>query len=87
MWVKVSSLGEAQLLAGRLEKAETLTERALAHAHERQEGGNQAYALRLLGGIAAQCDSSKVEQAEACYQQAMAKELGNTFALTVDIIH
>ena len=49
-------LGEAQLLAGRLEEAHTLAERALALARAHQERGNQAYALRLLGDIAAQRD-------------------------------
>ena len=47
------SLGEAQLLAGRLEEAHALAERALALAREHQERGHQAYALRLLGDIAA----------------------------------
>ena len=47
------SLGEAQVLAGRLEEAHALAERALALAREHQERGNQAYALRLLGDIAA----------------------------------
>ena len=46
-------LGEAQVLAGRLEEAHALAERALALAREHQERGNQAYALRLLGDIAA----------------------------------
>ena len=46
-------LGEAQMLAGRLEEAHTLAERALALAREHQERGHQAYALRLLGDIAA----------------------------------
>ncbi len=47
------SLGEAQMLAGSLEEAHALTEGVLAHARERQERGYQAYALRLLGDIAA----------------------------------
>ena len=46
-------LGEAQLLAGRLEEAHALAERALALAREHQERGHEAYALRLLGDIAA----------------------------------
>ena len=46
-------LGEAQMLAGRLKEAHALTERALALAREHQERGHQAYALRLLGDIAA----------------------------------
>jgi tetratricopeptide (TPR) repeat protein len=59
------SLGEAQVVAGRLEEAHALAERALAHAHERQERGHQAYALRLLGEIAARRDPPEVEEAEA----------------------
>ena len=72
------SLGEAQMLAGRLEEARTLAERILAFACERQERGHQAYALRLFGEIAARRGPSEVEQAEAHYQQALAlaEELG-----------
>ena len=72
------SLGEAQLLAGRLEEAHALAERALALAREHQERGHQAYALRLLGDIAAQREPPEVEQAEAYYRQALAlaDELG-----------
>jgi tetratricopeptide (TPR) repeat protein len=72
------SLGEAQLLAGRLEEAHALAERALAHAREHQERGNQAYALRLLGDIAARREPSERDQAEAHYRQALvlAEELG-----------
>jgi tetratricopeptide (TPR) repeat protein len=72
------SLGEAQMLAGCLEEAHTLAERALAHACEYQERGNQAYALRLLGDIAARREPLEHEQAEAYYCQALtlADELG-----------
>jgi tetratricopeptide (TPR) repeat protein len=72
------SLGEAQVLAGGLEEAHTLAERALAHARAHQERGHQAYALRLLGDIAARCESPEHEQAEAHYHQALAlaEELG-----------
>jgi tetratricopeptide (TPR) repeat protein len=66
------SLGEAQLLAGCLEEAYVLAEDALALAREHQEHGNQAYALRLLGDIAARCEPPEVEQAEAHYRQALA---------------
>ena len=48
------SLGEAQLLAGRLEEAHALAERALTLTRAHQERGHEAYALRLLGDIAAQ---------------------------------
>ena len=72
------SLGEAQVLAGRLEEAHALTEGVLAHARERQERGYQAYALRLLGEIAAQREPPERDQAEAHYRQALAlaEELG-----------
>jgi tetratricopeptide (TPR) repeat protein len=71
-------LGEAHLLAGRLEEAHTLAERTLALARTRQERTNQAYALRLLGEIAARRDPPEVEKAEDAYRQALAlaEELG-----------
>ena len=64
--------------AGRLEEAHTLAERALALACERQERGHQAYALRLLGAIAARRNPPQVEETEAHYRQALAlaEELG-----------
>ena len=70
--------GEAQLLAGRLEEAHALAARALALAREHHEGGDQAYALRLLGEIAAQRNPPEVESADDYYRQAMAlaEELG-----------
>jgi tetratricopeptide (TPR) repeat protein len=72
------SLGEAHMLAGRLEEAHALAERALAHARAHQERGNEAYALRLLGDIAARREPPEHGQAEAHYQQALAlaDELG-----------
>ena len=72
------SLVEAQMLAGRLEEAHTLAERTLALARAQKERGNQAYALRLLGDIAARRDPPETEPAEAAYHQALAlaEELG-----------
>jgi len=72
------SLGEAHMLASRLEEAHTLAERALALAREHQERGHEAYALHLLGDIAARCDPPEIEPAEAHYRQALAlaDELG-----------
>jgi len=71
-------LGEAWRLAGRLEEAHALAELALTHAREHQERGHQAYALRLLGEIAAHSVPPEVEQAETFYRQALtlADELG-----------
>ena len=72
------SLGEAQMLAGHLEEAHALAERALALAREHQERGHQAYALRFLGDIAARHEPPEPEPAEAYYHQAqaLADELG-----------
>ena len=72
------ALGEARMLAGRLAEAHALAARALVFASEHQERGHQAYALRLLGEIAAYRDPPEVEQAEAFYHQALAlaDELG-----------
>jgi tetratricopeptide (TPR) repeat protein len=65
------ALSEAQLLAGRQEDAHALAARTLALAHSHQERGHQAYALRLLGEIAAQLEPPEREQAEAHYRQAL----------------
>jgi predicted ATPase/class 3 adenylate cyclase len=72
------SLGEAQMLAGRLEEAQTMAKRALALACEHQEHGNQAYALRLLGEIAARHNPLNARGAERHYRKALvlAEELG-----------
>jgi tetratricopeptide (TPR) repeat protein len=72
------SLGEGQALAGHMEEAHTLAEQALTLAHELQERGNQAYALRLLGDIAARHEPLESDQAEDDYRQAiaLADELG-----------
>jgi class 3 adenylate cyclase/tetratricopeptide (TPR) repeat protein len=65
-------LGEAQLLTGRLEEAQALADQALALAREHGERGHQAYALRLLGDIAARREPPEPDQAEAHYRQALA---------------
>jgi tetratricopeptide (TPR) repeat protein len=72
------SLGEAYLLAGRLEEVQALAEGALVLAHAHQERGHEAYALHLLGAIAAHHDPPESEPAEAHYRQALAlaEELG-----------
>jgi class 3 adenylate cyclase/tetratricopeptide (TPR) repeat protein len=72
------SLGNAQMLAGRLEEAHALAEQALTLACEHQERGNQAYALHLLGDIAARRELPEHEQVAAYYRQALAlaNELG-----------
>jgi tetratricopeptide (TPR) repeat protein len=65
-------LGEAYLLVGRVEEAHRLAERLLALSRDRKERGNQAWALWLLGEIAAQRQSPDAAQAETHYRQALA---------------
>jgi tetratricopeptide (TPR) repeat protein len=69
---------EASLLAGRMDEALTLAERALKVCREHKERGHEAWALRLLGDIAAQRHPPVVEPAADYYRQAMvlADELG-----------
>jgi tetratricopeptide (TPR) repeat protein len=71
-------LGEVQMLAGRLEEAHALAERALALARAHQERGHEAYALRLLSEIAARREPPESDQAGDYYRQALAlaEELG-----------
>jgi class 3 adenylate cyclase/tetratricopeptide (TPR) repeat protein len=66
------SLGEAQLLAGHLEEAQALAEQALTLTRTHQERGHQAYALRLLGEIAARREPPEVALAATHYRQALA---------------
>jgi len=72
------SMSTAQILTGHLEEAHTLAERVLAFTRAHQERGHQAYALRLLGEIAARREPPECAQAEAHYRQALilAEELG-----------
>ncbi len=68
----LSTLGESHLHAGHLEEAQALAERALALVRERQEHGHEAYALRLLGDIAARREPPASDQAGDYYRQALA---------------
>jgi tetratricopeptide (TPR) repeat protein len=68
----LASMSEGYLLAGRPEEAMLLAQRALEVARQHQERGHEAYALRLLGEIAAQRNPREVEWADAHYRQALA---------------
>jgi class 3 adenylate cyclase/tetratricopeptide (TPR) repeat protein len=76
--LRVTWLSEAYLLAGRREEASEGTARALALARAQQERGHEAWALRLLGEIAARREPPEVELSEQHYRQALAlaEELG-----------
>jgi tetratricopeptide (TPR) repeat protein len=76
--LRVGYLSEAYLLAGRMQEAAQLAERALDLARAHKERGHEAWALRLLGEITAHQAPLEIESAEAHYRQALAlaEELG-----------
>jgi tetratricopeptide (TPR) repeat protein len=67
----VVQLGEAYLLAHRLEEARACGDRAVMLARDHGERGHEALALRLLGEIASHHDHLAVATAEAHYGAAM----------------
>jgi DNA-binding SARP family transcriptional activator/tetratricopeptide (TPR) repeat protein len=68
----LATLAEARLLAGDVQQAGAGAARALALARQYGQRGWQAWALRLLGEIAARGDSPDVERAEECFHAAIA---------------
>ena len=76
LWL--THLGEAYLLAGRIEDACQYARQALELAHDSKQMGYEAYALRLLGEIAGHHVPPDIDQATAHYRQALAlaEELG-----------
>jgi tetratricopeptide (TPR) repeat protein len=76
--LRLRYLAEACLLAGRWEEARIHAEHALAQAREHGERANEAWALRLLGEIAAAAQPAQVQEAERCYREAvaLAEDLG-----------
>jgi DNA-binding NtrC family response regulator/tetratricopeptide (TPR) repeat protein len=67
-------LGEAYLLAGRLDEAGRLAGHSLGLARERKERGFEAYALRLTAEIAVRY--GRVAEAEESYHRALALAAG-----------
>jgi tetratricopeptide (TPR) repeat protein len=76
--VSVVHLSEAYLRAGRIDEATDVAQHAVHLAQDYKERGNEAYALRLLGDIAAHRQPPEVEPAATHYRQALAlaEELG-----------
>jgi class 3 adenylate cyclase/tetratricopeptide (TPR) repeat protein len=74
----VGYVSEAYLLAGRMQEAVQFAGRALDLSRAHKERGHEAWALRLLGEIAAHQDPTEIEPAEKYYRQALtlAEELG-----------
>jgi len=72
----VAHMGEACLLADRIDEASVFADRALTFARERGQRGYEAWALRLLGEVTARRDPP--EHADGHYRDALAlaKELG-----------
>jgi class 3 adenylate cyclase/tetratricopeptide (TPR) repeat protein len=64
--------GEALVLANKLDDAQSTTEGSLTLARSRCERGHEAYALRILGEIAAQRDPPDTEAAFGHYREALA---------------
>ncbi len=74
----VTHLGEVCHLADQPKEAATCARRALELARERKELGNQVYALRLLGLVAAEKEPPDVQSAEEYFGEALdlAEQLG-----------
>jgi tetratricopeptide (TPR) repeat protein len=71
-------LAEGCLLAGRIDEAIREAAHALELARRSKQRGNEAWALRLLGEIAARREPPEFEKADASYREALAlaAELG-----------
>jgi tetratricopeptide (TPR) repeat protein len=78
MALTLTSLSQVYLLVGRSTEASALARRALALSREHKERGSQAWALRLLGEVAAHGDRPDAASAALYYRQALdlAAELG-----------
>jgi tetratricopeptide (TPR) repeat protein len=76
--LRVGYVSEAYLLAGRVQEAVQLARRALDLARAHKERGHEAWALRLLGEVAAHQAHPEIEPAAHHYRQALAlaQELG-----------
>ena len=76
--IAIVPLGEAHLLAGNLDEARRLGERAVDVCVAHRERGHQAWALRLLGEVAGAGSAAERAVAERHYRQALAvaNELG-----------
>jgi tetratricopeptide (TPR) repeat protein len=68
----LTSLGDLYAVNGRLDDAAVQAEQALTIARTREELGHEAYALHLVGEIAAQREPLLVEKARDAYRRAIA---------------
>jgi hypothetical protein len=70
--IAIVPLGEARLLAGNLDEARRLGERAVDVCVAHRERGHHAWTLRLLGEVAASGPAVDRAVAERHYRQALA---------------
>jgi tetratricopeptide (TPR) repeat protein len=70
--LRVGYMSEAYLLASRMQEAVQLAGRALDLTRVHKERGHEAWALRLLGEIAARQGPPEIESAAHHYRQALA---------------
>jgi tetratricopeptide (TPR) repeat protein len=64
-------LAEARLLGGQIDQARVAAEGALERCRRSAQRGSEAYALHLLGEIAAHPTATKVEEADDRYRRAL----------------
>ena len=74
--LRLAYLGEAYLIAGRVNDATAMGLRAFELAQERDERANQAYALRVMGEV--ELSRGQPAEAEIRFREALAlsEELG-----------
>jgi tetratricopeptide (TPR) repeat protein len=70
--LRLTSLGEALLLAGHPDEAATRADRALEQSRQRGERGHEAWALRLQAEIAASRESAARDVAHERFHEALA---------------
>jgi tetratricopeptide (TPR) repeat protein len=68
----LGAVGEAYLLAGRLERANHFATRALESSRRQKARRTEALALRLLGDINTKVNPPEIDKAENCYVEAIA---------------
>ena len=67
----LARLAEAYLLVGRIENASSTARQAVRLAHENEERGHEAYAMYMLGEIAAR-EPVSIAVAETSYRRGLA---------------
>ena len=68
----LARLAEAYLLVGRIENASSTARQAVRLAHENEERGHEAYAMYMLGEIAAREGPVSIAVAETSYRRGLA---------------